>query len=138
MIVLDATNKSLKVFVLGTLSNSVTAAVSYWSISTSNVWTPHSFDVVLSGVGAATTILSAPVSGETARVVENIWLHVTTTGVPGLKVQLDVGGNSRTIAAISGGLVADMVLTLSRDGSFVRQLSTFSTGVPATMTQNVQ
>lgn len=134
MIVLDATNKVLEIIGSGT---GLEVVVSYWSIDSSNVWTPHSFEVeVVQNV--TTTILPAPSAGET-KVVENIWILVESSMTSVLKVTMKSGTVALDIAHISGSVQAvppNTVLTLSRDGTFNRQVSVFA-GIPTTQTQNV-
>jgi len=135
MIVLDATSKSLIIRHQAGLPASVIAeaTVSYWSVDSSNVWTPHSNEATLSGTGD-TIILPAPVVGET-RVVENIWIFISRSAVNAMLVMLDT---SSTLRAISNHTSPPLgtVITLSRDGRVDHAAPT--TGPVTTVTQSVR
>lgn len=150
MIVLDATNKSLVVTAGITGVNEVvgwSSTVTYWSIDSSNVWTPKSFETLTQGnlsTGQLGTvvILPAPGAGEVSRVVENIWIHtlanIPVSGSPNnsMRVFVETGSVQHIIGEFKGGAGGVSVgdtLTLSRDGSFIRQKIDF----PSTPTSAV-
>lgn len=131
MIVLDATNKSLELKADGGSNVSVTMVVTYWSVDSSNVWTPRSFEssVIASNINATPHImLAAPAAGVTL-VVENIWLHFTNQLASGHQLDLQVvtGAVARPVASIiqpASGLTiqASTVFSMGRDGKFSRQI----------------
>lgn len=129
MIVLDATNKSLKMDVSGT-NPGMTSVVTYWSIDSSNVWTPRSFEIAITASsGSSDVILPAPSAGET-KVVENVWINLLNsmpTGV--MSVFVLVGSAKHNLFEINGatgvGAGDQTTYTLARDGSFSRQDGSF-------------
>lgn len=135
MIVLNATNKSLQLRRTIVTNMAFSSVVSYWSIDTSNVWTPGSFEVGTPTGGATDIILlPAPGAGET-RVVENVWIHAISTNIAGdMEIFMDSGGSRFNIGILTG--VFNFVFTLGRDGAFTRQITEFTTAPTAT-TQNV-
>jgi len=118
MIVLDATNKSLKI----QAPIGISSVISYWSI-VSDVWTPHSFEADFS-VSGLNVILPAPIVGET-KVVENIWVRFASALVTSnLEIHVVAGATTHIIASINGGTVSvgtGTIFTLGRDGMFTRQ-----------------
>ena len=137
MIVLDATNKSLKI---QPVSVPVTIVVSYWSIA-SSVWTPRRFDIEYgSGINAFVTLLHAPSAGET-KVVENIWIHLNSTLQNAtMNIILSNGAAERRIGSIGAGSTAvpgRTTFTMSRNGEFTRQIAILAESAVVTQTQNV-
>lgn len=134
MIVLDATNKTLQIKRLAVSTQSFSSVVSYWSIDTSNVWTPGSFEAGTPPSGdTSIIILPAPAAGET-RVVENAWIRMISTANSGdMEIFMDVGGVHHDLAVISN--IYNFMFTLGRNGTFTRQESVFLTGT-ATRTVN--
>jgi len=119
MIVLNTTDK-LQIKTSGSTITSMTIVVSYWSVDTTNVWTPARFTGTLGPItGAPTTILAAPGGSEVNRVVENIWINVLTGFSGGdLDILMDTSGTGRVIMHHTGTLPGDTVILLDRNGMF--------------------
>jgi hypothetical protein len=160
MIVLDSTSKSLVVVFSdqGASPGPINCVVAYWSIDSAGLWTPGSYETGITlGYGPVTTIILPAPSGSDKRVVENIWISLSTTGswLAGgsstdsqyLRVQLLTSGTGRTLAALSGvpsgfgsaqPVQPHMTLVMRRDGSVDRQYGYFAPAVAGTpINQNV-
>jgi len=134
MIVLDAMNKSLQII---NGINNLVSVISYWSIDSSNVWTPHNFEKISASSASPSTVLAAPSTGET-RVVENVWFHFPTALSSGQFVfLLDVATVQHIIAEFRPAVPQATTLSLSRDGAWTRQRAGFVNAGAAAVTENV-